>query len=183
MAAALRHFDAAIELEPGFVPGMNNIGVARNRLGDIVAAEQAYLAVLDTAPQHPAALSNLVNLYRHHGEAGKAARYERRLARMERRDPYRNFVVGLQHERRGDHEAALDAYRRAIRLHRGEPQFHLGLARVHALMGNEREAGRQWAMARSLKSRPADRGARDAFRDPYRDLFQRRSPGAAAPMP
>lgn len=156
---ALAHFQAALAIEPGFEPGLNNVGVASIRLGDARSAERAYLTVLTERPNHLPALSNLVTLYRRQGQTTRLQRYETRLARLDRRDPYRTFVRGLLLERQGDYEAALGAYQRAARLHAGEPQFHLGMARAHARLGNAREAGRQGALAKSV--RDGSSGGRD----------------------
>lgn len=162
--AAHSFFEAAIELEPDFVPAWNNLGVLGLRSGDTSAAERAYLAALEREPKHVPTLSNLAGLYRQLGEQEKLTRYQRRLDDVQRRDPFRSFILGLQHERQGDDPLALEYYLRAIRMHRGEPQFHLAVARIYDRLGEPGQAQRSLARARAL----GDNSARDVSRTGFR---------------
>lgn len=157
LRAARPFFDAAIGQDPDFVSAWNNLGVLHLRSGDLRAAERAYLAALKRAPKYVPTLSNLTGLYQQLGEEKKLVVYQRRLDEVQRRDPFHNFILGLQHESRGGNAQALDHYLRAIRLHRREPQFHLAAARIYGLLGDQREAGRSLARAQAL----IDSGARN----------------------
>lgn len=150
LAAAHAYFDAAIRIEPAFVLAWNNLGVLRLRSGDLPGAELAYLSALAQSPKYVPALSNLTGLYQQLGEEQKLVVYQRRLRAVQRRDPFHNFILGLQYETRGDDAQALASYLRAIRLHRGEPQFHLAAARMYQRLGQQRSAERAQARAQAL---------------------------------
>lgn len=147
---ARSYFDAAIGQAPDFVSAWNNLGVLHLRNGDLRAAERAYLAALEQSPKYVPTLSNLTGLYQQLDEEKKLVVYQRRLDEVQRRDPFHNFILGLQHESRGDHAQALDHYLRAIRLHRREPQFHLAAARIYGRLGDQRGVERSLARAQAL---------------------------------
>lgn len=143
-------FDGAIALDPDFVAAWNNLGVLRLRSGEPRAAERAYLAALERAPKYVPTLSNLTGLYQQLGEEKKLIAYQRRLSEVQRRDPFHNFILGLQYENQGDNAQALTYYLRAIRLHRNEPQFHLAAARIYDRLGEQQRAERAQARAQTL---------------------------------
>lgn len=154
-AASRSYLDAAIGLAPDFVPAWNNLGVLHLRSGAPRAAEHAYLAALERAPKYVPTLSNLTGLYQQLGEEKKLVVYQRRLDEMQRRDPFHNFILGLQLENNGDDAQALNHYLRAIRLYRGEPQFHLAAARIYGRLGEQRLAERAQARAQALMDKDA----------------------------
>ncbi|GAB2614775.1 tetratricopeptide repeat protein [Novilysobacter erysipheiresistens] len=156
--------EASVELEPDFVPAWNNLGVLRLRSGEPEAAERAYLVALEHKPEHVPTLSNLTGLYQQLGEKDELARYQRKLRDVQRSDPYRNFVLGFQHESQGDNAQALAYYERAIGLHGREPRFFIAAARIHTELGHLEEAERSLQRARAL-SGDSDRDiSRTGFR-------------------
>lgn len=155
LPAARSFFDAAIGEDPDFVSAWNNLGVLQFRSGDLRAAERAYLAALKRAPKYVPTLSNLTGLYQQLGEEKKLVVYQRRLDEMQRRDPFHNFMLGLQRENNGDDAQALNHYLRAIRLYRGEPQFHLAAARIYGRLGEQRLADRARTRAQALMDNDA----------------------------
>ncbi|MBB5014231.1 transglutaminase-like domain-containing protein [Rehaibacterium terrae] len=152
-AGARAFFDAALARDVGFAAAWNNLGVLQLRVGDPEGAERAYFAALAHDSEHLPTLTNLTSLYRAQGRAGRLAEYERRMLEVQRRDPFHNFILGLEHERRGEFAAAADYFQRAIRLHDGEFRFHLALARVYQEMGELRRAERSLERAELLSQR------------------------------
>ena len=148
--AARFYFDAAIGQAPDFLSAWNNLGVLHMRAGDLRAAEHAYLAALEQSPKYVPTLSNLTGLYQQLGEEKKLVAYQRRLDEAQRRDPYHNFIVVLQHESRSNDAQALDRYLHAIRLYRREPEFHSAAARIYGRLGEQRLAERANARAQAL---------------------------------
>lgn len=150
VAAARAALLAALEDDPDFVPAWNNLGVLLLREGDVRGAERAYLAALRRKPEHAATLSNLVGLYRRHGEMRMQQHYEWRLDKVQRSDPFHQFMRALECESNGDYDCAIARYRRAVRLQNGEHTFHFGLARAYFLSGDlaraQRELGRAYAL-------------------------------------
>lgn len=154
--AARIYFEAAIGQAPDFLSAWNNLGVLHVRNGDLRAAEHAYLAALAQLPKYVPTLSNLTGLYQQLGEEKKLVAYQRRLDEVQRRDPYHNFIVGMQHESRNDDSQALSHYLHAIRLHRREPQFHFAAARIYGRLGEQELADRANARALLLQDRTAN---------------------------
>lgn len=141
-AAAERYFEAAMATAPMDAAPRSNLGVLRLRKGDLSGAERAYLTALDIDPKHGASLGNIVALYRRTGQEKDEDKYARKLREVQHNDPFHQFLLGLSSDRRGDHATAIAYFRRAIRLHRDEPEFYLALARAYAHSGDSRRAQR-----------------------------------------
>ena len=152
---------AALEDDKTFVPAWNNLGVLLLREGDARGAERAYLTALRLKKDHAATLSNLVTLYRRNGDEAMQRRYEWRLDRVQRTDPFHQFMLALECENSGDYDCAIARYRRAIALQGEEHQFHFGLARAYFLSGDLARAQRELGRAYTL-------GGNESVRDVYR---------------
>jgi tetratricopeptide (TPR) repeat protein len=149
-ADARRYLQGALALAPTYPSAWNNLGVLDMREGDTAAAEHDFLAALDIERTHAPTLSNIVQLYRRSGDAGKAQFYLARLERARLSDPFHQYTVANEAEKRGDYPAAVAAYRRAIRLYSDPHQFHFGLARTYFLMGETGRARRELSRALAL---------------------------------
>jgi tetratricopeptide (TPR) repeat protein len=166
---ARRYLDVAIALTPKDAASWSNLGVLSLRLDDQQGAERAYRTALEFEPRHGAALANIVTLYQRSGQPKQAAKYLKRLQRVQLADPFHQFMLAVDFERRGDYAAAVAHYRRAIRLHGREPIFYLGLARAYTEMGDLRRAQRSLARADILK----DENARRSLQARYEERRQR----------
>ncbi|KAF1692539.1 transglutaminase [Pseudoxanthomonas jiangsuensis] len=149
-AAALAALRASLADDAGFVAAWNNLGVLLQRQEDLRGAEQAFLTALDLRPFYGAALSNLVALYRRSGQDGKARSYARRQERVQRNDPFHQFMLAVRCENGGDYACAIRHYRTAIRIQDGQHQFHFGLARAYFLAGDLQRARRELVRAHEL---------------------------------
>jgi Flp pilus assembly protein TadD len=78
------------------------------------------------------------------------AKYRRRLARVEARDPFHHFQRALLVEKQQKFAEAARHYDRAIDLHGGEHRFHFGLARMQMALGQEKRARRSLERASAL---------------------------------
>lgn len=165
-AAARRHLDEAIALDPSNASFWNNLGVLGLRNGDYRAAERAYATALEHDQLHGAALSNIVTLYQRMGGQAQAAKFMRRLEKAQLADPFHQFLLATEFEKRGDYETAVTHYRRAIRLHGQESEFHFGLARTYVLMGQANRAERSLARAYAL----SDEGTRRIYENKLESL-------------
>jgi Flp pilus assembly protein TadD len=159
---------AALEDDKTFVPAWNNLGVLLLREGDAHGAERAYLTALRLKKDHAATLSNLVTLYRRNGDEAMQRRYEWRLDRVQRTDPFHQFMLALECENSGDYDCAIARYRRAIALQGEEHQFHFGLARANFLSGDlaraQRELGRAYTLGGNESVRSVYRQKLDGLR-------------------
>jgi Flp pilus assembly protein TadD len=130
----------ALQLAPRYPSAWANAGVLSLRKGDRATAERDYLKALALDPENASALVNLVTLYRDSGEEAKRAAYERRLEKIQAKDPYFEFVRAEGEAKKGNYEAAAQHYRQAIRLYDKEPRFFTGLAHAYQQLGKERAA-------------------------------------------
>lgn len=169
LPAALAHADIAIELDPTYPNTWSNTGVLRLHSGDLAGAEQAYATALSLAPEHSSALFNLVALYKRNGDQEREAQFQRRLDKVQSRDPFHQFLLAVQFERQGSHAQAIKRYQHAIRLYGGEHRFYYGLARAYAQTGNLRRARRALQRALTLAS-GKDEAARAQYRTMLEDL-------------
>jgi tetratricopeptide (TPR) repeat protein len=158
--AAQRHFELAVRITPGFVAAWNNLGVLNMRKGLLSESEHAYARVLDKNPRHAPALSNLVKLHRRRGDSTKQVEFEKRLFRVQSKDPFHQVVLAMGYEHKGDYERALVHYyeralvhyRRALRLQEDEPYIHFGMARAYAHLGETQRAAEELMRARDRAS-------------------------------
>ena len=145
----------------------NNAGVLSLRMGNPAGAEYLFLKALHKNPRHPAALFNLVDYYRQHGQPAAAARWQARADRVLRKDPIEQFSQGLRSERAGDYPEAVRRFRRAIALDHDQQLFHFGLARAYFRLGELRLADSELVRAHDLsrgEERARYRSKLDALR-------------------
>ena len=81
---AVRHFRAALALDPRLAWAANNLGVALRRLGRLDEAEAAYRRALALDPHYVAALANLARLERERGNEAAARLLEEEAERWRR---------------------------------------------------------------------------------------------------
>lgn len=154
-AVADPYMAMALQLAPRYPSAWANAGVLSVRKGDLAAAERDYLKALALDPENASALANLVMLYRDSGNAAKRATYEKRLEKVQAKDPYFEYVQAEGYEKKGDYAGAVRHYRRAIRLYDKEPRFFTGLARAYHQLGEQRAAERALNRAATLSGSTA----------------------------
>jgi tetratricopeptide (TPR) repeat protein len=155
-SAAAPYMAMALQLDPDYASGWANAGVLHLLKGDTRGAERDYLKALAIEPTHVGALLNLVTLYRRNGDEASSAIFERRLEKVQKKDPYYHFLQARDDEQQGDYAGAVQHYRRAIRLYDGDSRFYLGLARSYQKLGEERHARRATSHANALIRARAD---------------------------
>ncbi|HBS63738.1 MAG TPA: UDP-N-acetylglucosamine-peptide N-acetylglucosaminyltransferase, partial [Stenotrophomonas sp.] len=139
-----------LQMSPEFASGWNNLGVLDTREGRLQAAVVDLISALRYAPQHAAALSNASTLYTRMGDTREAERLSRRLALVHRRDPFVQYMLGADAEKKQDYAQAIRYYKRAVRLYEEAHQFHFGLARAYFMVGDTQHAGEEMQRARAL---------------------------------
>lgn len=149
LVGARELFDRAIASDTSYPAVWNNLGVWFARTGDDVSAVASYGHALELDAEHTSALSNLAALHRTLGDPEAAVEMETRLERVRRYDPFHHFVLAMKYEMRGQLPEAADNYRRAIRLHPTDHEFHFGLGRVLYALGDHRGAAQALMRAES----------------------------------
>ena len=155
-AGARLYFRAALAQAPDFVGSWNNLGVLDARVGELAQARRDYETALRLQPRHGASLSNASALYRRLGDTRQAQRLAGRLARVQRTDPFAQYMLGARAEQRRDYAGAVTFYRRAIRLYGTAHPFHFALARAYFLSGDPRRASQEMQRARDLAAENGD---------------------------
>lgn len=172
-ATARRYLQAALRMDPQFVPALSNLGVLETRSNNDVAAARDFEAALAIRRNHAPALHNAAYLYQRLGDTQRAAQLRERLEHARKRDPFYQFMQGMSAERAGDYAQAADFYRTAIRLYPTAHQFHFGLARTYFLTNNNRMAEREMTRARALGGTDQMRAVYQAKLDSLRRLDPR----------
>lgn len=121
---------------------------ARN--GDLQGAVAAYTRALALDPRNPSALFNAVILARRVGDTVNETRLRTRLARVQRNDPFHQFLRGLEFENQGALAEAIGHFRMAARLRPEEHRFHAALARACQAAGDLRCAAQALNRARTV---------------------------------
>lgn len=153
---ARAYFSAALGMAPDFVAAWNNLGVLDARIGHLDQARRDYETALRLQPRHGASLSNASALYRRMGDTRQAGLLASRLARVQRSDPFAQYMFGAQAEQRRDYAAAVRFYRRAVHLYETAHPFHFALARSYFLAGDARRASIEMQRARDLAGESGD---------------------------
>lgn len=151
---ARAYFDAALQMDPRFVPAWSNLGVLESREDDLDAAAKDLDTALSINRFHAPALHNATKLYQRMGDSRRVAQMQSRLEQVRKRDPFYQFMQGTNAERDGDYALAAHYYREAVRLYGNAHQFHFGLARAYFLGGNNRLAMKEMKRARDLGGDP-----------------------------
>lgn len=138
--AAERWLDIAVRLAPDFDKAVNNhalVLLRRDRLEEAAAAlEQG----VELHPDNVPLLTNLVRAYQLQGQSGRAREVLDVLEDLNQASPFFYVYRGDAELAAGDHAAALDYMRRALRADSEVPEVHVGLARVYLATGRVAEA-------------------------------------------
>ncbi|MEO8365573.1 MAG: tetratricopeptide repeat protein, partial [Pseudoxanthomonas sp.] len=92
----------------------------------------------------------------------------KRLEKVERSDPFHQFLLAMEYEKQGDGTRAAQHYLRAIKLHANEHRFYFGLARAYLLNHDLRRARRALERAISLASDEPTRASYQATLEQWR---------------
>ncbi len=141
---------AAVLQQPGFVAGVNTLGVVYERAGHVDAAEAALRHALTQQPDDVAALTNLVALLQRTGRADDARGYADRLARVQPFAPFAEYDRGRAAMSRGDPAAARDHFLRELRLQPDQEDVHFWTAQAYWALGDAARTARHLRAAQSF---------------------------------
>lgn len=159
LPAAQQHLEMALRMDRDFAAAWNNLGVLALRQGHAQTAANNYATALSIDPGHVSALSNAAMLYRHLGDSRREAAMLARLQRVQLTDPFHQYLLGNEAERRQDYAAAIGYYRHALRLYDNAHLLYFALARVYLLNGDPRRAN--WALQQAVEH--ADKTAQPRY--------------------
>lgn len=113
---AARSYARALELDPGHVDALNNIGVVLRAQGRIDAALAAYQRGLALRPDDPGLLANLGSTLRAKGQHRKAVEVLHRAIALAPKAPGVHNNLGLVLRDMGHHEEALACFERSLEI-------------------------------------------------------------------
>lgn len=166
-AAASLSLQQALRIDPEYAPAWNSLGVIQKRLGKLDAAESSYKKALQLDADNLSALNNLVILYEHTGRAAAAHKYQDRLERYRRKNPYYLNYLAQGEVAAGNYDSAVRLAKKAIRKRSNEHRFHFTLAQAYNALDLPEKADRHLQEAMQHTDS-------DEERSRYRREFDRR---------
>lgn len=156
-AAASLSLQQALGIDPEYAPAWNSLGVIQKRLGNHDAAESSYKEALKLDSGNLSALNNLVILYEHTGRAAAAHKYQDRLDRYRRRNPYYLNYLAKEAVASGNYDSAVRLAKKAIRKRGNEHRFHFTLAQAYSALDLPDKADRHLQEAMKYTDSDEDR--------------------------
>jgi tetratricopeptide (TPR) repeat protein len=147
LKAALKHFQAAIDINPTFADARFNRAVTLTEMGRPDQAVAAYRSVLKIDPLHAGALNNLGGMLIAAGDFNGGITYCRRALQADPglADAHNN--LGVAFYRQGRYPQAAAQFRKALSLTPRDSEARVTLAEVLDRMGDPAAAAAQYELA------------------------------------
>jgi Flp pilus assembly protein TadD len=144
------YFMASIKMDPEFSQGLTNLGVLERVTGHYELAETYYLqsAKLNRFDYTP--LMNLALLYNMQGKIREADRLTRKVRRFKERNPFYHYTLGRTSLDEKNYRDAISHFKRALRIHKTNPRFLVGLAAAYQMTGKLEKARKLVLKAKDL---------------------------------
>jgi len=133
--------------DPGFLPGINTLGVIYLRQGQAKHAEAAFRQVLKQDPRQTSALSNIVRLLNNQGRGDEAKPLAARLAALQPDPPFLKLDQGRAALDAGEVAKARDLFLAELRQQPFQHEVHYWLAMALASLGESKRAASHLALA------------------------------------
>ena len=156
LEAAVRHFKAALRLEPRLQEGHLNLGLAYERMGRLPDAIASYEQALGEGPDVPEAHVNLCHSLRIVGRLSDARAACERAVAVAPGSAGAQFGLGATLRRIGDFESALGALTRAARLAPEQADIYAEMGITLRGLGRMDEAEAAYRKALQLEPRSAE---------------------------
>ena len=138
IAGSLAALEKAVEIDPEFVPALNNLGARYVLTGRFEEAISTFQKALEIDPDAPMVHTNLAQAFIHKGKITEAEKEARKAIDLDREDPRPAYLLGLSLVMQKKYTAeAMD------NLHRSEdfyPRARLTLAVAQAQTGSFKDA-------------------------------------------
>ena len=151
-AAAVEHFERALELDPQVADARPALGVIRLRQGELVAAEEVLRDELELRPGNVRARFLLATVLDLVDRSGEAAAELRRVLAATPGDVDARYLLGKALLGTGDADDALAQLQTAAELAPGDANVHYQLGRAHRALGQRDEAEAAFQRYRELKA-------------------------------
>lgn len=137
---AIRHYEKALQIAPGFYPSLNNLGSDRLALNDLPGARREFQKVIELNQSDAAGYLNLANVCMLMGELPDAQRFLNDGLRLQPDSALGKFLLGSLDMRTGKLAQAEQALRQAVQLSPFMAQARLQLINVLLQEGKKAEA-------------------------------------------
>jgi tetratricopeptide (TPR) repeat protein len=148
---AIRQYQEAIRVKPGYADAHNNLGNALLKNGQPNDAIRQFQEAIRLKPDYPEAYNNLGNALIKKGQPGEAIGRYQEAIRLKPNDANTHYNLGNAFLKNGQPEDAIRQYQDAIRLKWDSPAAHYNLGVVHGMKGQPDEAIRHFQEAVRLK--------------------------------
>ena len=113
---AIAGLKKALELNPNYVEGHNNLGLIFERRGKLDDAIASYKRALEVKPDYPEAISNLSNALKNLNRLDDAVASHERALKLEPNSPRGHNNLGIALKGQGKLDKAVASYKRALEL-------------------------------------------------------------------
>jgi len=137
---AYSYFKAALREHPSLDMALTNLGALYLVNGHLQWAENSFRQAMQINPHNTVNAESLANLLKKTGRNVEAGVLLDRLERDRKYNPYYQYIQGEEAFDAGDWPEAIDFFRRAIRLKSDASEFHFGLAKTYAALGDHDRA-------------------------------------------
>ncbi|MCG6877777.1 MAG: tetratricopeptide repeat protein [Deltaproteobacteria bacterium] len=144
---AIRHFEAALRICPGFTDGRYNFARILAANGKKREAAEQYLSVLKSDPNFVQAHVNLANILADQGELNEAVKHYEKALTLNKDSANAHYNLANAFFRAGRTDDAIAQYRKALDIRPNDPSMHYNLGNAYMRNGNFEQAGYQYSEA------------------------------------
>jgi tetratricopeptide (TPR) repeat protein len=144
---AIREYRLALEDQPGNVRAHFNLAVCYHDQGKKDDAAAEYGEVLKLDPVNAKALVSLASIRADEKKDGEAKDLLEKAVAADRHSGFPSSSLGAFHERRGDLDRAMEAYKASVAVEPDHAPGHAGIARILAKRGSFQDAAAEYELA------------------------------------
>ncbi|CAB9495448.1 tetratricopeptide repeat protein [Alteromonas macleodii] len=149
---AYSYFRAAATLTPELQQSWVNLGVLYRMVDAYEQAEMTYKHALSLDDENLTAWENLSILYTHQDRDEEAMQITQMVEAKRKNNPFYHYILGEQAFEAGDIIAAIEHYRKGLKLDNARHEILFGMAKAHHELGDVSEAQR--FLERAVKHSP-----------------------------
>ncbi|MBL4908643.1 MAG: tetratricopeptide repeat protein [Alteromonadaceae bacterium] len=128
---AYAYLKAAVVTDPSFSNGWGNLGLLYRLSNYKNLAEQTYLHALNLDAENNTVLSNYAYLLKMNGNFTQYENITRKLENKRKHNPYYQALLADEANYQGDYKAAIQYYKKAIKLNSNIHEFYFELAKIY----------------------------------------------------
>ncbi|AII47746.1 hypothetical protein KR52_01005 [Synechococcus sp. KORDI-52] len=146
----------AIELNPDYPEGYNNLGIALQKHGDLAAAIISFNKAINLKPNYPEAYNNLGIALQEQGEVTDAIRTFNKTLALKPDYPEAHYNLGNALKKQENLVSAIESYNAALKIKPNYPDAHNNLGVVLQMNGDLDAAGIAYNNALTYEPEHAD---------------------------